>query len=65
MLLAITLTYLIFLLGYGLYSTYAMHHLNEYGYSGDASQQVLRLYVGCAGGIIVATIVLVIYALVR
>ena len=43
MLLAVTLVYLLFLLGYGLYSTYAIHHLNEYGYSGDASQQVLRL----------------------
>lgn len=65
MLLAVTLVYLLFLLGYGLYSTYAIHHLSEYGYSGDASQQVLRLYMGCAGGVLFLTAVWILYAIVR
>jgi hypothetical protein len=64
MLLAVTLVYLLFLLGYGLYSTYVIHHLNEYGYSGDASQQVLRLYVGCAGTVLFLTAVLILYAII-
>lgn len=51
--------FLLFLLGYGLYSTYAVHHLREFGYSGDASQRMLRAYLGFSVTIITITIVTV------
>lgn len=51
---------LVALLAFGLYSVYAVHHLNEYGYSGDASQQMLRGYFGCATVIVLTTVVSVI-----
>ncbi len=58
LLLAVTLMgYGLFLLGYVLYSVYAIHHLNEYGYSGDASQRILRLYLGTSSLITIASIV--------
>lgn len=44
------------LTGFALYSIYAVHHLNEYGYSGAASQQILRIYLGSAAVIIIVTV---------
>ncbi|MBI4032128.1 hypothetical protein HY374_00300 [Candidatus Berkelbacteria bacterium] len=55
MVIAVAL-FLVALVGFGLYSVYAVHHLNEYGYSGDASQQMIRTYLGCASLIILLAI---------
>lgn len=52
--------FLLFLIGYTLYSTYAIHHLNEFGYSGDASQRMLRVYIALAVMVIIFTIVAII-----
>ena len=65
MLAIITPLYILFLIGYGLYSIYAIHHLNEYGYSGVASQRVLRVYIGCAGLIILITFGFILYFFIR
>ncbi|MBI2589680.1 hypothetical protein HYW32_01490 [Candidatus Berkelbacteria bacterium] len=51
------IVYLCLLLTFVLYSVYAAHHLNEYGYSGDASQSMLRAYIGFASVVILLTFV--------
>lgn len=55
--------FLLFMIGYTLYSTYAVHHLSEFGYSGDASQRMLRAYIGIAGVVIIQTIVAILIGL--
>ena len=37
--------YVMLLIGYILYSLYAFHHLNEFGYSSDTSSYMLRVYL--------------------
>ena len=37
--------YVMLLIGYMLYSLYAFHHLNEFGYSSDTSSYMLRVYL--------------------
>lgn len=63
MLLAVAI-FLLALLAYALYSVYAVHHLNEYGYSGDASQMMLRFYLGCSSLIVLLAIVAVLVGMV-
>lgn len=55
--------FLIYLLAHALYSIYAIHHLNEYGYSGDASQYMLRLYAGFSSLVVIVALAAVIYGL--
>ncbi len=56
--------FLLFLLGYTLYSTYAVHHLREFGYSGDASQRMLRAYIGFSAIVITLAIAAIVIGLV-
>jgi len=56
--------FLLFLVGYTLYSTYAIHHLNEFGYSGDASQRMLRVYILLAATLSILTIVAVVIGVI-
>lgn len=49
--------YGLFSIGFLLYSIYAAHHLNEYGYSGDASQQALRAYIFVTSVIFIMSLV--------
>lgn len=55
--------FLLFLAGYALYSTYAAHHLNEFGYSGDASQRMLRAYAGVTAVVIIGTVATILIGL--
>lgn len=55
----LAVAYLIFLLGYSLYSIYAIHHLNEFGYSGDASQTMLRFYIAVSSIVLLTTAITV------
>ena len=51
------LGFFLFLASYFLYSVYAIHHLNEFGYSGDASQSMLRFYFGFTIVVLVAALI--------
>ncbi len=53
--------FLIYLLAHVLYSIYAIHHLNEYGYSGGASRYMLRLYAGFSSLVAILTLLAVVY----
>lgn len=48
--------YVILLIGYVLYSLYAFHHLNEFGYSSDTSSYMLRVYLAISVVILLATV---------
>lgn len=52
--------YILLLIGYILYSVYAFHHLNEFGYSDDTSGRMLRIYLGLSLFIILIAIVIVV-----
>ena len=56
--------YIGLLIGYTLYSLYAFHHLNEFGYSSDTSTHMLRVYVGISLVVISITIGIVVVGLV-
>ncbi|MCA9388292.1 hypothetical protein KC644_00850 [Candidatus Berkelbacteria bacterium] len=58
------LAYGVFLLAFSFYSIYAIHHLNEFGYSGDASQRMLKVYIGFTVTVLTLTVVGVISGLV-
>ena len=64
MLFAALVAYSVFLAIYILYSIYAFHHLNEYGYSGSVSQQMVRVYLVISGAILLLTGVAVFIGLV-
>jgi hypothetical protein len=57
--------YILLLTGYALYSVYAFHHLNEFGYSADTSSQMLRIYLGLSLFIILIAIVTVVLGLTQ
>lgn len=55
--------YLLVLLGYSLYSMYAFHHLNEYGYSVETTQYMFRVYLISSAIIVVITVGLLVLGL--
>lgn len=55
--------YGVFLLLFSFYSIYAVHHLREFGYSGDASQRVLKLYIGFTALVVVVTVIGIVFGL--
>ncbi len=55
--------YGIVLLGYALYSLYAFHHLQEYGYSVDTTTYMIRVYLGVTILIIAITMALFVVGL--
>jgi len=56
-LVVVLIAYLFVLIVFFLYSLYAVHHLNEYGYSGDASQLALKIYLGYSSIVIMVSLV--------
>lgn len=48
---------------FSFYSIYAVHHLREFGYSGDASQRVLKLYIGFTALVVVVTVIGIVFGL--
>lgn len=57
--------YMLLLAGYILYSVYAFHHLNEFGYSDDTSSKMLRIYLGLSLFIILIAIIIVAIGLTK
>ncbi len=57
MVLLALIGYTLVLIAFSLYSLYAIHHLNEYGYSGVASQLALKIYVGYSSVVVILSMI--------
>lgn len=56
-LILIDTVYLIFLIGFLVFSGVALFHLSEYGYVGDFCRSMISIYSAVAGAIMLATVV--------
>lgn len=54
---AMELLYLVFIVGFFVFSGVALFHLSEYGYVGDFSRSMTRLYIAIAALIMLLTVV--------
>lgn len=60
-LIIINTAYLIFLVGFLVFSGIALFHLSEYGYIGDFSRTMMIIYSTIAGIIMVASVVAMLF----
>lgn len=56
-LLLVYALYLVFLVGFLLFSAFGLFHLEEYGYDGDLCRPMIYLYVALAATIMLVTFV--------
>ena len=53
--------YLIFLIGFFIFSAFSLFHLEEYGYKNDFSRPMVYIYTAIAGVIMLISLVLLIF----
>ncbi len=56
-LFAVSASYIVFLIGFFVFSAFALYHLEEYGYVGDFSRTMIYGYILVAAVIMLVTVV--------